>query len=66
MDADNFEAKITLLGLRPQVQSLDLPEKGGRWFIVRIGPVKDDNELGMIKTLLAQNNVEFGVVSKKE
>ena len=66
VEADNFEAKITLLGLHPQVQSLDLPEKGGRWFIVRIGPVKDDNELGMIKTLLAQNNVEFGVVSKKE
>lgn len=64
IDADNFEAKVTLLGLHPQVQSLDLPEKGGRWFIVRIGPVKDDNELGMIKTLLTQNNVEFGVISK--
>jgi cell division protein FtsN len=63
-DADNFEAKMTLLGLRPQVQSLDIPEKGGHWFIVRIGPVKDDNELGMIKTLLTQNNIEFGVVAK--
>jgi len=66
VDADNFEAKITLLGFHPQVQSLDLPEKGGRWFIVRIGPVKDNNELGMIKMLLAQNNVDFSVIAKNE
>lgn len=64
-EADNFEAKMTLLGLRPQVQSLDIPEKGGHWFIVRIGPIKDDSEFRLIKTLLNQNNIEYGVVSSK-
>lgn len=66
VDADNFEAKMTLLGLHPQVQSLDLPEKGGHWFIVRIGPIKDDAELDLIKTQLTQNSIDYRVVSKQD
>lgn len=66
IEADNFEAKMRLLDLHPQVQSLSLPDKGGRWFIVRIGPIKDDNEMSMIKTQLSQNQVEYAVVSRKD
>lgn len=66
IDADNFEAKMRLLDLHPQVQSLSLPEKGGHWFIVRIGPIKDDDDMSMIKTQLTQNNVEYAVVSKND
>lgn len=65
IDADNFEAKVRLLDLHPQVQSLSLPDKGGHWFIVRIGPIKDDNDMNMIKTQLTQNNVEYAIVSKQ-
>jgi cell division protein FtsN len=65
-DADNLEAKMTLLGLHPEVQSLDLPEKGGHWFIVRIGPIKDDKELGLIKMQLTHDSIDFRVVSKKD
>ena len=64
IEADNFEAKMSLLDLHPKVESLSLPDKGGRWFIVRIGPIKDDNEMSMIKTQLQQNNVDYRVLSK--
>lgn len=64
--ADNFEAKMNLLDLHPQVQSISVPEKGGRWFIVRIGPVKDDNEMSMVMAQLKQNNLEYAVVSKPQ
>jgi SPOR domain len=66
IEADNFEAKMSLLDLQPKVESLLLPDKGGRWFIVRIGPISNDNEMSMIKTRLKQNNVEYRVVTRKD
>lgn len=66
IDADNYQAEMKLLNLNSKVQSLNLPEKGGRWFIVRIGPIKDDNEMSMIQTQLNQNNIKFMTVSKKD
>lgn len=66
IEADNFEARMKLMDLHPQVQSLFLPEKGGHWFIVRIGPIRDDNEMSIIKTQLAQNKVEYAIISKTD
>ena len=64
-EADNFQAELTLKGFHPQVQSLSLPEKTGRWFIVRIGKVKDEQELAMLKQQLEQNQIEYAVITKK-
>ena len=65
VEADNFQAELTLKGFHPQVQSLSLPEKTGRWFIVRIGKVKDEQELAMLKQQLEQNQIEYAVITKK-
>lgn len=65
LEADNFQAELNLKGFHPQVQSLFLPEKTGRWFIVRIGMVKDDQELAFLKQQLEQNKIEYAIVSRK-
>lgn len=64
-EADNFQAELNLKGFHPQVQSLFLPAKTGRWFIVRIGKVRDDQELDMLKQQLEQNQIEYAIVSRK-
>ena len=38
-DADNFQAQMALLGFDPFIESVDLPDKGGIWFRVRLGPI---------------------------
>lgn len=65
-EADNFQAELNLKGFHPQVQSLFLPEKTGRWFIVRLGKVKDDQELALLKQQLEQNKIEYAIVSRKD
>ena len=65
VEADNFHAELRLRGFYPQVQSLYLPDKSGHWFIVRIGKVRDEQELFMLKQQLEQNQIEYAIVSKK-
>ena len=66
VEADNFQAELNLKGFHPQVQSLFLPEKTGGWFIVRLGKVKDDQELALLKQQLEQNKIEYAIVSRKD
>ena len=64
-EADNFQTQIKLLDLSPKVESLVLPDKGGEWFIVRLGAVETDEEMARLKLILDSNQVKFAVVTKQ-
>jgi len=64
-EADNFEAQLRLLDLRPKVETLFLPNKGGNWFTVRLGAIETDEELVRLKLILDGNQIKFAVVSKQ-
>ena len=64
-EADNYQTELKFLDLSPKVESLVVPEKGGEWFIVRLGPVETDDELARLKLILDSNQIKFVVVSKK-
>ena len=64
-EADNFEAQLKLLELKPKVDTLFIPNKGGTWFTVRLGPVETDDELARLKLALDSNQIKFAVVTKQ-
>ena len=64
-EADNFEAQIKLLDLKPKIETLFLPNKGGNWFTVRLGAVETDDELARLKLALDSNHIKFAVVKKQ-
>lgn len=64
-EADNFEAQLKLLEFKPKVDTLFLPNKGGTWFTVRLGPVETDEELARLKLALDSNQIKFAVVTKQ-
>ena len=64
-EADNFEAQIKLLDLNPKIETVLLPNKGGKWFTVRLGAVETDDELARLKLVLDSNQIKFALVTKK-
>lgn len=64
-EADNFEAQLKLLELKPRLETLFVPNKGGTWFTVRLGPVETDDELARLKLVLDSNQIKFAVVNKQ-
>jgi cell division protein FtsN len=64
-EADNFEAKLKLLDLKPKIETVFLPNKGGNWFTVRLGAVETDAELARLKLELDSNQIKFAVVNRK-
>jgi len=63
--ADNLVTVIKLKGFNPQVQSVFLADKSGRWFIVRLAQVRDELELADLKTRLEKHGIEYMIVAKK-
>jgi cell division protein FtsN len=42
-----------------------LKDKGGQWFVVRLGPLENDDEITRTKALLKGNGYKFAVVLRK-
>ena len=53
-EADNMKAKLALQGFEAVVQTATIPEKGV-WHRVRVGPLKDAEQINKTKTELASN-----------
>ena len=64
-EADNFEAQLRLLDLKPKIETVFLPNKGGNWFTVRLGAVETDAELARLKLELDSKQIKFAVVTKQ-
>jgi cell division protein FtsN len=56
-DAENFKAKLALLGFEAAIQTVTIPDKGIR-HRVRLGPYKNPDEMGRTRTTLKQNGVD--------
>ncbi|MDP2144805.1 MAG: SPOR domain-containing protein [Gallionella sp.] len=56
-DAENLKAKLAMLGIEAAIQTVAIPEKGV-WHRVRLGPYKNADEIGRVRTTLKQNGVD--------
>jgi cell division protein FtsN len=65
-DADNLKAKLALLGLEANIQTIDLPEKGGIWHRVRLGPYNKLDEMDKTRGVLAQNSIESALIKMRQ
>jgi cell division protein FtsN len=60
-EADNVKAKLALLGLESNIETVDLPDRG-TWYRVRMGPYKSLNEVNHIRSQLAQSGIDVSLV----
>lgn len=63
-DAENMKVTLTLMGLEPSVQEVEV--NGKQWFRVRVGPMISFEELNRIKTELAKSGIQAVVVKPNE
>jgi len=62
-EADNMKAKLALLGMEANVESVDIPDKG-TLYRVRIGPLKSAEELEATRKRLTDNSIPAEPVKK--
>ena len=60
-EADNVKAKLALLGLESNIETVDLPDKG-TWYRVRLGPYRSLTEVNHIRAQLAQSGIDVSLV----
>jgi cell division protein FtsN len=60
-DADSLKARLALLGLEANIETVDLPDRG-TWYRVRLGPYGSLGELNHVRSQLAQNGVDASLV----
>lgn len=60
-EADNMKAKLALLGFEAVVQTATIPEKGV-WHRVRVGPLKDAEQISKTKAELASNGFKTDLI----
>jgi cell division protein FtsN len=60
-EADNMKAKLALQGFEAVVQTATIPEKGV-WHRVRVGPLKDAEQISKTKTELASNGFKADLI----
>lgn len=60
-EADNMKAKLALQGFEAVVQTATIPEKGV-WHRVRVGPLKDAEQINKTKTELASNGFKTDLI----
>jgi len=56
-DADKLKARLALLGMEANVQSVNIPDKG-IWHRVRLGPFGSTDVMNKVRTTLKQNGVD--------
>ena len=64
--AQSVAQRLSSKGYQPKVSSKDIPEKGGKWFRVRIGPFKTRTEADQVLNKLEQDGFQGMVISKKD
>jgi cell division protein FtsN len=64
-DADNLKAKLALLGLEANIQTITLPEKGV-WHRVRLGPYTKLDDIDKTRGTLAQNGIESALIKVQQ
>ena len=57
-EADRLRAQLALLGIEARIQKAVIDDKDS-WFRVRVGPVKDADELAKLRQRLDENNVKY-------
>lgn len=65
-DADNMKAKLAMLGLESDVQSVKDASGNESRFRVRIGPYQSERDLKIVQDNLQQNGITATVVKIKE
>jgi cell division protein FtsN len=60
-EADNVKAKLALMGLESNIETVDLPDKG-TWYRVRMGPYRSLSEVNRIRSQLAQSGIDVALV----
>ena len=63
-DAENMKATLTLMGIEPAVQEVQV--NGKQWFRVRVGPLMSFEEINRIKTELGKSGIQAVVVKPNE
>lgn len=61
--ADRMKAKVLLLGLDVEIQSVNV--SGERWHRVRIGPYSSQSKLGAAQRRLRENDIDYLVLREK-
>ncbi len=56
-DADKLKARLAMLGMEANIQTVTIPDKGV-WHRVRLGPYKGTDEMNKTLAALKQNGVE--------
>jgi cell division protein FtsN len=63
-DADNLKARLALAGIEARVLTAELPE-GKVWHRVRVGPLRDVEEVARVRERLRQNQIEATLIKDK-
>lgn len=64
-EADNMKARLALLGMEADIQTVSVPDKG-IWHRVRVGPFASDKEVARSRVLLEQNKIPASLVKAQE
>jgi cell division protein FtsN len=60
-EADNLKAKLALLGMESNIETVALPDKG-TWYRVRLGPFRSLPEVTRVRAQLAQSGIDVALV----
>lgn len=64
-EADNMKARLALLGMEADIQTVSVPDKGV-WHRVRVGPFASDKDVARSRALLEQNKIPASLVKTRD
>ena len=63
-DAENLKATLTLMGIEPHIQTIQIAER--TWYRVRVGPFSSFEEQNRVKNEMAKSGIKATVVKANE